>query len=176
MQRGRTSSYQRAASARYYARHREERLAYQEQYRRSKGVPVKPPKMTDAERINRVVVCGVCGGPVTSVARRRVGHRLCGACVWKQNPPDPQENARKTAAAREARAAKRAWVKGVKAGQPCSRCGEIGVPLHFHHRDPATKAFTIARGLSSASWDRLRAEVVKCDLVCQPCHTALHPQ
>ncbi len=43
------------------------------------------------------------------------------------------------------------------------------INLHFHHVDPATKAFsiTMARGKSLAAY---REEARKCVLVCANCH------
>lgn len=57
------------------------------------------------------------------------------------------------------------------AGGRCVRCGyDRCRALHFHHRDPATKAF----GLSGRGYTRgiaaLRVEAEKCDLLCSNCH------
>lgn len=56
-------------------------------------------------------------------------------------------------------------------GGACVLCGydrSVGA-LHFHHRDPATKRFTIgkAMGISMAA---LREEAAKCVLLCANCH------
>lgn len=65
-------------------------------------------------------------------------------------------------------------------GGACRRCGwrpslarDWG-RLHFHHRDPATKAFAVAPRLPTASVEALRAEVAKCDLLCWRCHRDTH--
>jgi hypothetical protein len=57
----------------------------------------------------------------------------------------------------------------------CARCGysESGYALDFHHRDPSTKDFAIGRVLG-VSWERIWAEVEKCDVLCRNCHAVLH--
>jgi len=58
-----------------------------------------------------------------------------------------------------------------EAGGCCAVCGydRCIVNLHFHHVDPAQKAFgvTVAGG---KSLDAYRAEAKKCVLVCANCH------
>ena len=58
-----------------------------------------------------------------------------------------------------------------EAGGCCAVCGydRCIINLHFHHVDPATKAFnmTMAGGKSEAAY---RAEMAKCVLVCANCH------
>lgn len=59
-------------------------------------------------------------------------------------------------------------------GGRCEEC-EYSVSLaalEFHHRDPATKEFGI--GNFNGSWERLLAEVEKCDLLCANCHRLRH--
>lgn len=71
--------------------------------------------------------------------------------------------------------ARRRRVKEVlvkEAGGRCAVCGYdrwIGA-LHFHHRDPAEKAFGIAAGGMARSLERMRAEAKKCVLLCSNCH------
>jgi transposase len=59
-----------------------------------------------------------------------------------------------------------------EAGGACALCGydrSMG-GLHFHHRDPAEKAFALsARGVS-LSLEAARAEAAKCVLLCSNCH------
>ena len=59
-------------------------------------------------------------------------------------------------------------------GGACIACGYSATPatLEFHHRDAATKDFSI--GGFSGSWDRLVAEAQKCDLLCANCHRRRH--
>ena len=60
-------------------------------------------------------------------------------------------------------------------GGKCCRCGysKCYEALEFHHKDPATKNFDWkkARGVS---YDKMVAEVNKCDLVCANCHREIH--
>jgi transposase len=59
-----------------------------------------------------------------------------------------------------------------EAGGCCALCGyaRCVAALQFHHRDPATKRFTVSgRGLAR-SIDALREEAAKCVLLCANCH------
>ncbi len=74
--------------------------------------------------------------------------------------------------------ARRRRVKAIlvaEAGGACVLCGFDGVPgaLHFHHVDPATKAFSLAGRGMSRSLERARAEAAKCVLLCANCHAAV---
>lgn len=54
---------------------------------------------------------------------------------------------------------------------PCARCGGSFpvVVMDFHHRDPATKLFTVAAGNRRKLTDVI-AEIAKCDVLCANCH------
>jgi hypothetical protein len=73
----------------------------------------------------------------------------------------------------------RAIIAAAKAGG-CADCGKRPADmrqLHFHHRDPASKAFNVSEAVqtvSRAALDRLRAEIAKCDVLCAACHCARH--
>ena len=59
-----------------------------------------------------------------------------------------------------------------EAGGACALCGydrTLG-GLHFHHRDPAQKAFALSRQGVTRSLDAARAEAAKCVLLCSNCH------
>lgn len=60
-------------------------------------------------------------------------------------------------------------------GGKCAVCGynKTTRVLSFHHTDPSTKLFTIS-GAHARSWDVLRAELDKCQLLCMNCLNALH--
>jgi hypothetical protein len=62
-----------------------------------------------------------------------------------------------------------------ESGGKCSMCGykKCQAALHFHHRNPKTKSFSLANG-GGISLDRLRAEAKKCALVCGNCHDEIH--
>lgn len=57
-------------------------------------------------------------------------------------------------------------------GGCCVFCGyheHMGV-LDFHHLDPTTKEFSIGSKGYTRSWEKVRAELDKCILVCANCH------
>ena len=60
-------------------------------------------------------------------------------------------------------------------GGKCMRCGWKGpvVAYQFHHVDPATKEFTIGE-VSNKSWESIRQELGKCELLCANCHQIEH--
>ena len=59
-------------------------------------------------------------------------------------------------------------------GGKCIECGYSACleALQFHHRDAATKRFSLAN--FSGSYELLRAEAEKCDLLCANCHRLRH--
>lgn len=65
----------------------------------------------------------------------------------------------------------KAWLREYKLSRGCLDCGFNAHPdaLHFDHRDPSTKTFTIGRG-STSSQTRLLTEIAKCDIRCANCH------
>lgn len=60
-------------------------------------------------------------------------------------------------------------------GGCCEKCGynKSIWALHFHHKDPATKEFSLGSG-STISLDRLKKEADKCLLLCANCHAEIH--
>ena len=55
-------------------------------------------------------------------------------------------------------------------GNQCLFCGSTD-SLEFDHIDPSTKQYTIYTAqLLDGPWDRILAEVEKCQLLCSPCH------
>jgi len=64
---------------------------------------------------------------------------------------------------------RRAAIAALK-GTTCVDCGGTFPPdqLDFHHRDPATKLFSISD--SSRSLAAMQAEIAKCDVLCKSCH------
>lgn len=95
--------------------------------------------------------CKVCDKPLPS--RRR---NICNAChvaKYRQN-------------------IKRKLVE-YKGGK-CIVCGynEYIGSLTFHHREPTKKEFQI--GGQSRSFEKLKNEVDKCELVCHNCHGEIH--
>ena len=61
-------------------------------------------------------------------------------------------------------------------GGKCARCGyaKYKEVLEFHHRDPTQKKFSIAMKGHCRSWERVKAEIEKCDLLCANCHRENH--
>ena len=60
-------------------------------------------------------------------------------------------------------------------GGRCSRCGydRCSDALGFHHAGRGKEFGVAARGYTR-SWDRVRAELDRCDLVCANCHAEIH--
>ena len=61
-------------------------------------------------------------------------------------------------------------------GGECQRCGyaRCSAALEFHHRDPEQKDFNVAGKAQTWAWDRIKAELDKCDLLCANCHREIH--
>jgi hypothetical protein len=59
-----------------------------------------------------------------------------------------------------------------EAGGACALCGYDRSPagLQFHHVDPSTKGFGLAKGGLTRSLAAARAEASKCVLLCATCH------
>lgn len=58
--------------------------------------------------------------------------------------------------------------------QVCQYSKDCPNAYDFHHRDPKTKNFTISG--SAKSFDQLKTESDKCDLMCRRCHAELHDE
>lgn len=56
-------------------------------------------------------------------------------------------------------------------GGVCKGCGTTK-NLQFDHVDRYSKRYPIASMLSGCSWDNIMSELVKCQLLCHPCHVA----
>ena len=62
-------------------------------------------------------------------------------------------------------------------GGCCSDCGynKNVSALHFHHRDATQKQFKLGlRILSNRSWQAIKKEAEKCELLCANCHAEKH--
>lgn len=57
-------------------------------------------------------------------------------------------------------------------GGKCSVCGynKCTAALEFHHRDPSKKSFGVSAKGYTRSWEKIKKELDKCDLVCANCH------
>lgn len=61
-------------------------------------------------------------------------------------------------------------------GGCCASCGYnrcIGA-LTFHHREPGGKDFGVSAKGYTRSWEKVRAELDKCILLCSNCHAEVH--
>ena len=64
------------------------------------------------------------------------------------------------------------------AGGKCIRCDYNKYPevLEFHHKDSSQKKFGIGQNGLTRSWERVKAEIEKCNLLCANCHRELHAE
>lgn len=64
----------------------------------------------------------------------------------------------------------RAFINGCK--DKCIVCGETDKKLlHFHHRDPSEKEFSVSQ---ASSFSKAKSEMKKCDVLCFECHITKH--
>lgn len=63
-------------------------------------------------------------------------------------------------------------------GSKCIKCGYCKYPevLEFHHKDPSQKLFGIGQRGLTRSWEKIKAEIGKCDLLCANCHREIHAE
>ena len=61
-------------------------------------------------------------------------------------------------------------------GGKCIRCvyNKYSEVLEFHHINPKEKDFSISEKGYSRSWEKVKAEIEKCNLVCANCHRETH--
>ena len=61
-------------------------------------------------------------------------------------------------------------------GGKCENCGydHCMDALEFHHLNPLQKDFNISSKGYTRSWDRVKAELDKCILLCANCHREVH--
>lgn len=62
-------------------------------------------------------------------------------------------------------------------GGRCQSCGydRCDSALEFHHRNPAEKDFSLSH-VGTANFEKIKAELEKCDLMCVNCHREVHAQ
>lgn len=63
-------------------------------------------------------------------------------------------------------------------GGKCYRCGynKCVDALEFHHKDPTKKDFALSAGGITHSWETVKNELDKCDIVCSNCHREIHSE
>ena len=61
-------------------------------------------------------------------------------------------------------------------GGKCTRCGYNKYPevLEFHHKNPLEKNFNVSSKGHCRSWERVKKEIEKCNLLCANCHREIH--
>jgi len=61
-------------------------------------------------------------------------------------------------------------------GGQCVICGykKCSRALSFHHRDPSKKDFGLSEKGITRSWEKTKAELDKCVLLCANCHMEVH--
>jgi hypothetical protein len=66
-------------------------------------------------------------------------------------------------------------IDALKCVQGCEVCGfrQCAAALHYHHRDPSTKAFSVASH-NGKPWPVIKAEIDKCDVLCGIHHPWCH--
>lgn len=73
-----------------------------------------------------------------------------------------------SAYSKQRRDGNRAWARELLGGK-CAHCGATG-RLEFDHIDPSTMCFRIGTYIGW-SREKLLPELMKCQLLCRPCHT-----
>lgn len=96
--------------------------------------------------------------------------------IYNADPANrAKANAQALARTRARRAERSAWLEGYRRAQGCVDCGTREGQLDLDHRDDMLKLFNPADGASRpTSWERLKAEVAKCDVRCARCHAKRH--
>lgn len=97
--------------------------------------------------------------PIEAFSERRTA-TVCKSCTIAQN----SDRYKKTK------------LRGVSyLGGSCSRCGysKCIAALGYHHKDPTTKAINWS-SIRRATWEKLKAELDKCELLCANCHAEVH--
>ncbi|MFQ5541379.1 MAG: hypothetical protein ACE5E2_01000 [Candidatus Binatia bacterium] len=63
-------------------------------------------------------------------------------------------------------------------GGRCTHCGydRCGEPLELHHLESSDKDFGISDKGYTRSWERVRAELLKCEFLCANCHREVHAE
>lgn len=68
------------------------------------------------------------------------------------------------------------WLDDYAIAHGCKSCGECHPAcLEFHHREPEEKESGVRlMARTNAKWERIWAEVAKCDVLCANCHAKHH--
>lgn len=105
----------------------------------------------------------------------KIKHIHCDLCD-KHLGENPKNNTRcKTCVTRVRRFKLKSKAVQYKGGK-CERCGykEHLAALQFHHVDSNEKDFAIGSIKNSVSWNVVKKELDKCELLCANCHAIEH--
>jgi len=144
----------------------------------SEQSPVIQLQVSDLERRT----CNVCGHTKSilefSVKNKNTGCRahICHSCVaansrkhYRANKARYLERNRKNK--KRYRTRHRSRKAEFVAGLACIDCGEANpVVLEFDHRDASIKVANVSRLMAARAWQRVEAEIAKCDVRCVNCH------
>jgi len=115
--------------------------------------------------------------PYRGGTRVRPECKPCRAEYKRQLKSDPTRNEALKSYARAwgaiSRSERYILLNEIKSVLACDDCGGFFAPyvIDFDHRDPTTKVSGVGDMVASAiSWDRVIAEIAKCDAVCANCH------
>ena len=138
----------------------------------------RPPSSTPVETAQCSRCLGVKSIDQFSIKNKKTGRRsrVCKACIAANSRRHYERNketylARGRKNKKRYRKQNRALVLDLLIGKNCVDCGESDpVVLDFDHRDPTMKADTIGRLVGSGQWNKVAAEIAKCDVRCGNCH------
>ncbi len=69
------------------------------------------------------------------------------------------------------------WICDYKKRHGCGRCGIIDPRvLDFHHKNEQNKLFTLGGFRRAVGFERIKAEVEKCEVLCANYHRILHDE
>jgi len=70
----------------------------------------------------------------------------------------------------------REWLKDLKIGLVCQKCGEDHPScIEYHHKDPSQKDFQISKAAKLGyGKEKIVEEISKCLVVCSNCHRKIH--
>lgn len=87
-----------------------------------------------------------------------------------------KDRSKRVKANRENRAIRRKYLFEYKSNHPCVLCNfDDPRCLDFHHRESEDKDTELSTAVARCwSFDRINAEIAKCDVVCSNCHRIIH--
>ena len=140
--------------------------------------PLIQLQLTDVEQRT----CNVCGQTKSvlefSIKNKKTGRRarICHSCVAAKSRKHYRANKaryleRNRTNKKRYRTRNRSRKAEFVAGLACIDCGETNpVVLEFDHRDGSVKLANVSRLMAAHAWDRVEAEIAKCDVRCVNCH------